>query len=65
MEGGISMRFLLILLFFFTSSFILGKNLNQEIIKINIVVKGRTYISYVILSSREKPNSFFIVGEKL
>ena len=59
------MRFILILLFYFTSIFIFGENINQEIIKINIIVKGRTYTSYVILSSREKPNSFFIVGEKL
>lgn len=65
MEGGVKMKFILIFLFYFTFSFIFGKNINQEIIKINIIVKGYNYISYAILSTRENPNNFFIVGEKL
>lgn len=65
MEGGVSMKLITILLFYFISSFIFGENTTQEIVKVNIVVKGNNYITYFILSSQENPNSFFIVGEKL
>lgn len=65
MAGGVSMKIILILVFYFISNFIFGKNLPQEIVKINIVVGGNNYITYFVLSSNEKPNSFFIVGEKL
>lgn len=65
MEGGIGMRFLLILLFYFIHTFIFSEEITQEIIKLRIVVRGHDYISYVVLSSKDIPNNFFIVGEKL
>lgn len=65
MEGGVSMKFILLFLFYFIPNFIFSKTLNQEIVKVNIFVKGNTYITYVILSSKENPHTFSIVGEKL
>lgn len=59
------MKIIIILLFYFIPSFIFGENTIQEIVKVNIIVKGNNYITYFILSSQENPNSFFIVGEKL
>lgn len=65
MEGGISMKLIIILLFYFITSFLFGENTTQEIVKVNIIIKGNNYITYFILSSQENPNNFFIVGEKL
>lgn len=59
------MKFILLFLFYFIPNFIFSKTLNQEIVKVNIFVKGNTYITYVILSSKENPHTFSIVGEKL
>lgn len=65
MEGGVSMKLTIILLFYFITSFLFGENTTQEIVKVNIIIKGNNYITYFILSSQENPNNFFIVGEKL
>ena len=65
MEGGVSMKLIIILLFYFITSFLFGENTTQEIVKVNIIIKGSNYITYFILSSQENPNNFFIVGEKL
>lgn len=65
MDGGVSMKFILFFLFYFIPNFIFCKTLNQEIVKVNIFVKGNNYITYVVLSTQEKPNTFFIVGESL
>ena len=65
MEGGVSMKIIIILLFYFITSFLFGENTTQEIVKVNIIIKGNNYITYFILSSQENPNNFFIVGEKL
>lgn len=65
MEGGISMKLIIILLFYFITSFLFGENTTQEIVKVNIIIKGNNYITYFILSSQENPNNFFIVGKKL
>ena len=65
MEGGVSMKLIIILLFYFITSFLFGENTTQEIVKVNIIIKGNNYITYFILSSQENPNNFFIVGEKL
>lgn len=65
MEGGVSMKLIIILLFYFITSFLFGENTAQEIVKVNIIIKGNNYITYFILSSQENPNNFFIVGEKL
>ena len=65
MEGGVSMKLIIILLFYFITSFLFGENTTQEIVKVNIISKGNNYITYFILSSQENPNNFFIVGEKL
>lgn len=65
MEGGVSMKLIIILLFYFITSFLFGENITQEIVKVNIIIKGNNYITYFILSSQENPNNFFIVGEKL
>lgn len=65
MEGGVSMKLIIILLFYFITSFLFGENTIQEIVKVNIIIKGNNYITYFILSSQENPNNFFIVGEKL
>ena len=65
MEGGVSMKLIIILLFYFITSFLFGYNTTQEIVKGNIIIKGNNYITYFILSSQENPNNFFIVGEKL
>ena len=65
MEGGVSMKLIIILLFYFITSFLFGENTTQEIVKVNIIIKGDNYITYFILSSQENPNNFFIVGEKL
>lgn len=59
------MKPLFIFFLYFISTFLFGDNLSQEIVKVRIVVKGKDYISYAILSSTEKKNNFFIVGEKL
>lgn len=59
------MRPLFIFFLYFISTFLFGDNLSQEIVKIRIIVKGKDYISYVVLSSAEKKDNFFIVGEKL
>lgn len=59
------MRPLFIFFLYFISTFLFGDNLSQEIVKVRIVVKGKAYISYIVLSSAEKQNNFFIVGEKL
>lgn len=65
MEGGVSMKLIIILLFYFITSFLFGENTTQEIVKVNIIIKGNNYITFFILSSQENPNNFFIVGEKL
>lgn len=65
MEGGVSMKLIIILLFYFITSFLFGENTTQEIVKVNIIIKGNNYITYFILSSQENPNNFFIVGKKL
>lgn len=65
MEGGVSMKLIIILLFYFITSFLFGENTTQEIVKVNIIIKGNNYITYFILSSQKNPNNFFIVGEKL
>lgn len=65
MGGGVSMKLIIILLFYFITSFLFGENTTQEIVKVNIIIKGNNYITYFILSSQENPNNFFIVGEKL
>lgn len=65
MEGGVSMKLIITLLFYFITSFLFGENTTQEIVKVNIIIKGNNYITYFILSSQENPNNFFIVGEKL
>ena len=65
MEGRVSMKLIIILLFYFITSFLFGENTTQEIVKVNIIIKGNNYITYFILSSQENPNNFFIVGEKL
>lgn len=65
MERGVSMKLIIILLFYFITSFLFGENTTQEIVKVNIIIKGNNYITYFILSSQENPNNFFIVGEKL
>ena len=65
MEGGVSMKLIIILLFYFITSFLFGENTTQEIVKVNIIIKGNNYITYFILSSQDNPNNFFIVGEKL
>ena len=65
MEGGVSMKLIIILLFYYITSFLFGENTTQEIVKVNIIIKGNNYITYFILSSQENPNNFFIVGEKL
>lgn len=65
MAGGIIMRPLFVFFLYFVSTLLFGDNISQEIVKIRIVVKGKDYISYAILSSTEKKNNFFIVGEKL
>ena len=65
MEGGVSMKLIIILLFYFITSFLFGENTTQEIVKVNIIITGNNYITYFILSSQENPNNFFIVGEKL
>ena len=65
MEGGVSMKLIIILLFYFITSFLFGENTTQEIVKVNIIIKGNNYITYFILSCQENPNNFFIVGEKL
>lgn len=65
MEGGVSMKLIIILLFYFITSFLFGENTTQEIVKVNIIIKENNYITYFILSSQENPNNFFIVGEKL
>lgn len=59
------MRPLFVFFLYFVSTLLFGDNISQEIVKIRIVVKGKDYISYAILSSTEKKNNFFIVGEKL
>lgn len=59
------MKLIIILLFYFITSFLFGENTTQEIVKVNIIIKGNNYITYFILSSQENPNNFFIVGEKL
>lgn len=59
------MKLIIILLFYFITSFLFGENTTQEIVKVNIIIKGNSYITYFILSSQENPNNFFIVGEKL
>lgn len=59
------MRPLFVFFLYFVSILLFGDNISQEIVKVRIVVKGKDYISYVILSSTEKKNNFFIVGEKL
>lgn len=59
------MKLIIILLFYFITSFLFGENTTQEIVKVNIIIKGNNYITYLILSSQENPNNFFIVGEKL
>lgn len=59
------MRPLFVFFLYFVSTLLFGDNISQEIVKVRIVVKGKNYISYAILSSTEKKNSFFIVGEKL
>ncbi len=65
MAGGIIMRPLFVFFLYFVSTLLFGDNISQEIVKVRIVVKGKDYISYAILSSTEKKNNFFIVGEKL
>lgn len=65
MTGGIIMRPLFVFFLYFVSTLLFGDNISQEIVKVRIVVKGKDYISYAILSSTEKKNNFFIVGEKL
>ncbi len=65
MAGGIIMRPLFVFFLYFVSILLFGDNISQEIVKVRIVVKGKDYISYAILSSTEKKNNFFIVGEKL
>jgi hypothetical protein len=65
MAGGIIMRPLFVFFLYFVSTLLFGDNISQEIVKVRIVVKGKNYISYAILSSTEKKNNFFIVGEKL
>ncbi len=65
MEGGVSMKLIIILLFYFITSFLFGENTTQEIVKVNIMIEGNRYIRYSILCSLENPNNFFIVGEKL
>lgn len=64
-EGGINMKFILFFLLYFIPNFIFSKSLDQEIVKVTIFIKGNNYTSYVILSNKENPNTFFIVGEKL
>ncbi|WP_300622166.1 hypothetical protein [uncultured Fusobacterium sp.] len=59
------MRPLFVFFLYFVSTLLFGDNISQEIVKVRIVVKGKDYISYAILSSTEKKNNFFIVGEKL
>lgn len=59
------MRPLFVFFLYFVSILLFGDNISQEIVKVRIVVKGKDYISYAILSSTEKKNNFFIVGEKL
>lgn len=59
------MKLIIILLFYFITSFLFGENTTREIVKVNIIIKGNNYITYFILSSQENPNNFFIVGEKL
>lgn len=59
------MKLIIILLFYFITSFLFGENTTQEIVKVNIIIKGNNYITYFILSSQKNPNNFFIVGEKL
>lgn len=65
MAGGIIMKPLFVFFLYFVSILLFGDNISQEIVKVRIVVKGKDYISYAILSSTEKKNNFFIVGEKL
>lgn len=65
MAGGIIMKPLFVFFLYFVSTLLFGDNISQEIVKVRIVVKGKDYISYAILSSTEKKNNFFIVGEKL
>lgn len=59
------MKPLFVFFLYFVSTLLFGDNISQEIVKVRIVVKGKDYISYAILSSTEKKNNFFIVGEKL
>ena len=59
------MKPLFVFFLYFVSTLLFGDNISQEIVKVRIVVKGKNYISYAILSSTEKKNNFFIVGEKL
>lgn len=59
------MKPLFVFFLYFVSILLFGDNISQEIVKVRIVVKGKDYISYAILSSTEKKNNFFIVGEKL
>lgn len=59
------MRPLFVFFLYFVSTLLFGDNISQEIVKVRIIVKGKDYISYAILSSTEKKNNFFIVGEKL
>lgn len=59
------MKPLFVFFLYFVSTLLFGDNISQEIVKVRIVVKGKDYISYTILSSTEKKNNFFIVGEKL
>ena len=49
MEGGVSMKLIIILLFYFITSFLFGENTTQEIVKVNIIIKGNNYITYFIL----------------
>lgn len=65
MAGGIIMKPLFVFFLYFVSTLLFGDNISQEIVKVRIVIKGKDYISYAILSSTEKKNNFFIVGEKL
>ena len=60
MEGGVSMKLIIILLFYFITSFLFGENTTQEIVKVNIIIKGNNYITYFILSSQKNPNNFLL-----
>lgn len=58
------MKFLHMLFFYLLFTSLFGAT-TQNIVKVNVTLNFHSYITYVIISTRENPTSFTIIRESI